>query len=339
MDLDAISSALSNRSDEVAEFLVPDGKREGSRWVGHCAAGKVSVGIGRDRGRVFFCHGGGNAKNGGTILTLFQEVYGRLEGITEAKRFLGIIDGPEDGDARQLAFLKAEACRKEQESARLRDEAGRQENAAHIWTDSRSIAGTAAERYLVNRVRSIRNHVKTWPDCLRFHPRLSHPEGGHHPALVCRVDGVDGATIGVWRIYITDDGHKALVKHAKLGLGPCVGGAVRLFKPVSGHVGDCEGVETAFGAFLLTGVPTWACLSASGLAGFKVPFGIDRVTIFPDGDKWKFRNGRWIEPTGQRVANQLHDRNLADGIGSDLAMTPGAGLDYLDLWNRTQEFF
>ena len=66
-------------------------------------------------------------------------------------------------------------------------------------------------------------------------------------------------------------------------LGPVAGGSVRLF-PIGddGHLGIAEGIETALAAQAIFGVPTWAALSADGLARWQWPDDIKRVTIFAD---------------------------------------------------------
>lgn len=335
-DLDDIARELASRAADVAAHLVPDGRREGSRWVGHCAAGKVSIGIGRDAGRVFFCHGGGNGKQGGTLLTAFQEVYGRREGVQEAKRYLGLSDEPvDDGEALRRAE-EAERRRRAMEAARDREAAERQESAIEIWSGAKPVKGTPAEAYLRNHLKGIERSISEWPAALGYHPRLRHQNGQYYPAMIARVDSVDGNPVGIWREYITEDGRKAPVDPQKMALGSCGGAACRLFPADHGHIGIAEGVRTALGAFLLTGVPTWAGLSATGLSGFVVPFGVDKVTIFPDGDRWKMRNDRWIEPTGRRVSAELFDRLEHDGIDAVMAPVPPDGMDYEDLWNATQ---
>ena len=86
-------------------------------------------------------------------------------------------------------------------------------------------------------------------------------------------------------------------------LGPVADGAVRLF-PIGadGHLGIAEGIETALSAQAIFGVPTWAALSADGVARWQWPAEVRRVTIFADaGD------------AGGQAAARLADRlNLAD---------------------------
>ena len=96
-------------------------------------------------------------------------------------------------------------------------------------------------------------------------------------------------------------------------------GAVRLF-PIGadGHLGIAEGIETALSAQAIFGVPTWAALSADGMARWQWPAEVRRVTIFADaGD------------AGRQAAARLADRlNLAD-IPSEI-VAPLHGDDFND---------
>ena len=69
-----------------------------------------------------------------------------------------------------------------------------------------------------------------------------------------------------------------------------------------GHLGIAEGIETALAAHAIFGVPTWAALSADGMARWQWPAEVKRVTIFADaGD------------AGRQAAATLADRlNVAD---------------------------
>lgn len=223
---------------------------------------------------------------------------------------------------------------------RTDDEQHRQEQtteaARAIWDASGPIAGTLAERYLVNRGIPVPDG-HGWPDVLRFHTGLQYPGKGKFPALVCRVDDVSGQMTAIWRIFLRADGRKADVPDAKLGLGPAAGGAVRLFGGGK-TIAIAEGVETALGYWMLTcaRAPCWAALSTSGLIGFEVPLEVERVMIAPDGDRPIRRKGEEYEPAvpaGRKAAQTLHARLIAEGVRSSVAAEPPPGRDWLDLWN------
>lgn len=337
-ELDRISDELAASVESVAAFLIPDGKIEGrgAEWKGELpTCGKVSVVLrGAKAGRVGFWQGSSAGKNGGTLLSLFQEVFGRVEGIKEAKRFLGWSDeGALVDEAERERRQKAWAEKKRRQDERAARDAERKlETAAGIWKSTLPLAGSLAEVYLRSRGLTIGEEPN-----LRFHSALPYPNAGKHPALVARVQGPDGRGVGVWRIFLTPDGAgKADVENAKLGLGNVAGGAVRLGGegPV---IGIAEGVETALAARELDRrQPVWAGLSTSGVAGFAPPPFVKRIRVFPDGDSARFRKqagqvtGEISEPPGLRAARALADRSAVMGIPISIVEPPVNG-DYLDV--------
>ena len=105
------------------------------------------------------------------------------------------------------------------------DAKARTEAAIAIWRASHDIAGSLAETYL--RSRGI---APSPLPSLRFHPGLKHASGGIWPAMVALVaHGETGEALAVHRTFLARDGHgKAPVDPAKMMLGPCRGGVVRL---------------------------------------------------------------------------------------------------------------
>jgi hypothetical protein len=210
------------------------------------------------------------------------------------------------------------------------DEKGRLRAATAIWEASRPIASTPAHLYLMNRKIKLRS----LPDVLRFHPKLPHPVGTSFPALVCRVDDVNGTFTGVWRIFLDEAGRKAPVANCKLALGRVAGGAVRLFDPVAGCIGLAEGVENALAAYEIAGgtIPVWASMSTSGMRSFMPPFEIERIVVFPDADLPK-RNehGEWSKSPGLEAANALKARMDSESVECIIADGPRDGRDYVDL--------
>lgn len=225
---------------------------------------------------------------------------------------------------------RAQQARKAQEDRYQEDT---REAAAAIWAASKLIDGTLAQTYLMNR------GIPAFEvDVLRFHPSLPYPNGKAYPALVCRVDGLDGQLAAVWRIFLREDGRKADVDRAKLGLGPAGGGAVRI-GGVGRKIGIAEGVESALGAWNLIGrrYPVWSALSTSGLVAVEIPLGVEHVVLYPDGDSPMRKKGHEYEPAvpaGRKAAESLRARLLVEGIACTIAAEPGPGRDYLDVWNE-----
>jgi putative DNA primase/helicase len=162
------------------------------------------------------------------------------------------------------------------------------------------------------------------PTSIRFNAGLKHPSGGVWPALVALVtSGVDGKPVGIHRTYLAPNGTaKAPVEPAKMMLGPCRGGAVRL-GPIGGRVMIAEGIETALSAMQVTGQTAWAALSTSGLRNLELPTSVRDVVVLADGDnpgeaaardcawRWK-REGRRVRiarpPTGMDFNDVLMHR-------------------------------
>ena len=81
--------------------------------------------------------------------------------------------------------------------------------------------------------------------------------------------------------------------------GDALAGAAIRLAPAGEVLGVAEGLETALAASALSGMPVWACLSATLLRRFEPPSGVRLLTIWVDKD----RSG-----TGERAAAALRDR-------------------------------
>lgn len=246
---------------------------------------------------------------------------GNLKPLSEAEKA--------ERNRQRLESETRQQARKAQELAYQEDT---REAAQGVWDASVPIKGTLAETYL----RSREIALDEYPDMLRFHPSLPYPgKPKPYPVLVCRVDDVVGNLTAIWRIFLREDGRKADVENAKLGLGPSAGGAVRL-NGLGPHIGIAEGVETALAAWMLTGrkIPIWSGLSTA-ISGVEIPLGVSRVTIFPDGDRPMRRKGHEYEPAepaGRKAAQALFARLTEEGIRASIAAEPSVGKDYCDLW-------
>ena len=131
--------------------------------------------------------------------------------------------------------------------------------------------------------------------------------------------GADGTPIAIHRTFLARDGSgKAPVDPAKMMLGPCRGGAVRLGEP-----GDVlmvgEGIETCLAAMQATGHPAWAALSTSGLRALDLPRDVRDVIVLADGD----------DP-GEAAAQDCAWRWKREGRRVRIARPP-QGMDFNDL--------
>ncbi len=149
-----------------------------------------------------------------------------------------------------------------------------------IWQSTTPANNSLVECYLAARGPSL-----PLPPSLRFHAGLKHPSGVRLPCMVALVtQGADDTPLAIHRTFLARDGSgKAPVYPAKMMLGPCRGGAVRL-----GDAGDGlmvgEGIETCLAAMLATGNPAWAALSTSGMRTLDLPGLVREVIVLADGD-------------------------------------------------------
>jgi len=189
--------------------------------------------------------------------------------------------------------------------------------ALRIWHESVRADGTYVETYL--RSRGIQGSI---PSTLRFHPRLFHNSRTYHPAMVAAITLCPAKIIsGVHRTYLSADGaDKASLSPNKMMLGSIKGGAVRLSYPGAKLI-LAEGIETALSCFCATNIPTWSCLSTSGMMDVVVPplEITQEIIICADGDG-----------VGQKAADKLAERLHKTGYGVRIASSP-QGQDFNDV--------
>ena len=123
------------------------------------------------------------------------------------------------------------------------DDEMKRRRALRFWRHAQPIAGTLAERYLVERRRI---DLTALPDygsaCLRFHPYCPFGPGTTHPCLiVLRRDITTDEPLSIHRIALTADGDK--IERRLLGTG----GMVKLW-PAGPRLVVGEGIETTLAA-------------------------------------------------------------------------------------------
>ena len=206
--------------------------------------------------------------------------------------------------------------------------------ARKIWDEAVPVTpGDEVDRYLSGRGLSL----PVYPEVLRFHPALGYfekTEGGksrkvaEYPAMLARIDGVDGEAVTLHRTYLSG-GRKAAVPDAKKVLSSGINGAaVRLFAATE-ELGIAEGIETALAVHLATGKPVWAALSAGNLEKLCLPDSVQRVCVYGDNDADSQFDGqagayalaRCLMKTAQRVPRQVQ-----------VFLPKQAGSDWADVW-------
>jgi putative DNA primase/helicase len=213
------------------------------------------------------------------------------------------------------------------------DKEKRIEKAERMWEEALPIQpGDPVHRYLTGRGIVL----DAWPDDLHYHPALPYWTAddngkpvkiGTFPAMLAVVRNLQGRPVSLHRTYITSDGHKAPVESPKklFKVHDLTGSAVCLFPPRDGILGLAEGTETALSAYLLTGTPTWAALSAGGIERAELPEEIKRVVIFADNDRSKI---------GQRAAAKVAIRFRSEGREARILVPDELGKDFNDILQK-----
>ena len=166
------------------------------------------------------------------------------------------------------------------------------------------------------------------PENVRTHPGMNYRDDGAvlgtFPTMLATVTDATGRAVSMHRTYIQNGRKAAVPAPKKLMAGlPLAGAAIRL-TPISRVLGIAEGVETALAAAELFEVPTWSCISTSGIESFEPPEGVEHVVIFADND---------TNFAGQAAAYRAAHRLTLKGIEVEVCIPPTVG-DWLDEMNR-----
>jgi hypothetical protein len=232
--------------------------------------------------------------------------------------------------AEQGLFIANKPCNppksQEIECQEQDDEQQRSHRALDIWRDALPIAGTLAERYLINRGIDVSELPEEIGDALRWHPRCPW-ERGRAPCVV-----------GLWTDVISNEPraiHRTAISPQaeridRMSLGPTRGCVIRLWPDEVVELGLVigEGVETTLAAAtriehvgtLLR--PAWACGDASHMRSFSVLPGIDALTLLVDHD---------ANRAGQDAAAECAQRWRAAGREVIPLMPHAADTDFADI--------
>lgn len=282
-------------AESIARAL--GGYRAGATWMARCPVHEdrrpsLSISAGENGKVLVRCHAGCDQRD--LIAALHERglwpTTGRALGITRHRQ-RRIAEEP-DADA-----LKRSAA------------------ALAIWRASHAAEGTPVATYLLSRGLDL-----PASPALRFHAGLKHPSGGVWPAMVALVThGATGLPVAIHRTFLArHGGGKAPVDPAKMMLGPCRGGVVRLGEPTDVLMVG-EGIETCLAAMQVSGRPAWGALSTSGLRSLDLPRDIGDVIVLADGD----------EP-GEAAAQDCARRWTREGRRVRIARPP-QGMDFNDL--------
>lgn len=212
-----------------------------------------------------------------------------------------------------------------------------------IWSAARSVTDRdPVMSYLASRVPGLSAPASA---ALR-HADLDYWHDGkvlgRYPAMLAAFTLPDGRVATLHRTFldptkpakatvVTEDGEILSAKRNEVSALPTAGGAVRLMAADRGEIGVAEGIETAYAAHMLSGVPTWSCLNRVLLSRFQVPrgMGIHTIHIFADFDEVDARTGR---SPGMADALALQKRLRAEGFKAILHRPLVRGTDFCDQW-------
>ena len=196
------------------------------------------------------------------------------------------------------------------------DVARRIAQANRIWNTAQQPRGTPAAAYFVDRGLDI-----TLLHSLRYAASLRRSDGTYGPAVLARVDDVEGRLVAIHRTWIGLDDGGIWRRLERKALGPIRGGAVRL-APAAETLMVGEGIETSATAMQAAGMPAWAALSTSGLISLVLPSLVQQVIILADHD---------ASGAGERAAHKAAQRWLAEGRTVRIAMPPQPDTDLNDV--------
>jgi len=169
--------------------------------------------------------------------------------------------------------------------------------ALQLFEDAEPAAGTSVETYL--RSRGLR--LPPAP-VLGFSPRCWNRETGRKlPAMLARVDDIDGNFLAVHRTWLLPDASgKAKLEDQKMSLGPFRGGAIRL-APAGPALAVAEGLEYALSTTAVKGIPAWSAVAKSCFKALQLPAQVREVLIVADHD----HNGVGRLPPGPPASGGL----------------------------------
>jgi len=169
-------------------------------------------------------------------------------------------------------------------AASAEDDTGTLDRAHELWAQAQPIAGTLAERYLIEtRKLDLALLPDEIEETLRFHPRCPFgANGARYPCLIALFRDVEtDEPAGIHRIGLTVNAAK--IKRLTLGRWPGIR-AIKLWPAATHKLSIGEGIETVLGA-LKTGAitsPAWAMGPKADIANFPVLPGVKAITVLVD---------------------------------------------------------
>lgn len=225
------------------------------------------------------------------------------------------------------------------ESSAVADKAPARKTAARIRQDLNAVKAARCSNddvvstYLRSRllrmperdVFQVKTHYGLFP--------IGIDEDQHAMASVLRRPDSTPETIHL--TYLTPAGEKAKHERPRILMTPLAsvrGCAVRLAAPEDGVLGVGEGIESSLSARALYGFPTWATISANGMASFELPTDIEirQLHIFADRDS-NFVGQAAAYNLARRITQKNRGVEVQVWIGGSFDTSTGSSSDCNDI--------
>jgi hypothetical protein len=326
-----ISNMLAQRILALAAELFPAGRRHGAEWRVGSPAGEagqsLAIHIGPARPGVWCDFASGL---GGDALDLVAQArFGGQRGraIGWARAWLGLAADDRAPPNRASAPPPPVDTRQAAEGAKRTAFAS-----SLFYQTMPGVAGTPVEAYLAGRGIDLRE-LGRQPGALRYHAALECRERGQPmPAMLAAVTGIHGELLAVHRTWLENRHHgwsKAALARPKMVLGPMAGGAVHLWRGLTGkslryaETGEAivisEGIETGLSvAVACPELRVLAAISVGNLAMVELPPAIGEVIIAADNDAPESQATRAVQRAVEKFSTQGKTVRIARSpIGSD----------------------
>ena len=192
----------------------------------------------------------------------------------------------------------------------------------YIASQAKHITYNSVGRYLESR------GFKASPEGLK-QAKLSYYEDGKEvgkfECLISLIQDFEGNGVS-YHITYTDKGKKAELKNARKVMpckGTMTGAAVRLDVEFEDRICIAEGIESAYAAGQISGLPAFAALNAGNLEAFVPPAGVECVHIYSDND---------LNYVGQKSAYILAHRLKMKGLDAFVMVPDEFGTDWNDYY-------
>jgi putative DNA primase/helicase len=187
-----------------------------------------------------------------------------------------------------------------------------------------------------------------------YHPGIDYWNDGaslgKYPAMVCRMQDINGKTITYKIIYLNEDGSKIAHTPQKKDMPPIlpmIGGSYRIGEISEDILAVCEGIESGLMFYEKEGYPVWCAGNAQAMKTIELPDNIKCVYILADSDTNFVGQAAAYELARKLRAKDIQVRvvniiNLQSKVDDSQAKfidyyDSGCDMDILDYYNREKK--